>query len=202
MNVSTVILFFILGFLQQGKETWFVDIYLELGGIKGSTLIICSPLAISDCIWHWPLGHVRHVKAKDLEVDYQQGSVIWNEKPIYLHHVPPYPRPCIYVAWWRRFTSVAHHWPGVGRMLGCRILLHFHALANASWFSDVWQRDDALGARWGCSSFSGQHPMRGGQMASSSALMSISLKELPCIVNLESHLEDSWSRRHWFFSVA
>ena len=52
---------------------------------------------------------------------------------------------------------------GCGRMLGCRIRLHFHPLANASWFSDVWQRDDALGARWGCSSFSGQHAMRGGQ---------------------------------------
>ena len=98
-------------------------------------------------------------------VDYQQvfGSVIWNQRPIYLCHVPPYPRPCICVAWWRRFTSVAHRWPGVGRMLGCRIRLHFHPLANASWFSDVWQRDDALGARWGCSSFSGQHAMRGGQ---------------------------------------
>ena len=33
----------------------------------------------------------------------------------------------------------------------------FTLLANASWFWDVWQRDDALGARWGCSSFSGQH---------------------------------------------
>ena len=40
--------------------------------------------------------------------------------------IMPYPRPCICVAWWRRFTSVAHRWPGVGRMLGCRILLHFH----------------------------------------------------------------------------
>ena len=39
----------------------------------------------------------------------------------------------------------------------------FTFLANASWFADVWQRDDALGARWGCSSFSGQHAMRGGQ---------------------------------------
>ena len=39
----------------------------------------------------------------------------------------------------------------------------FTLLANASWFSDVWQRDHALGARWGCSSFSGQHAMRGGQ---------------------------------------
>ena len=35
-------------------------------------------------------------------VDYQQGSVIWNEWPTYLYHVPPYPRPCICVAWWRR----------------------------------------------------------------------------------------------------
>ena len=54
-----------------------------------------------------------------------------------------------------------------GRVWGvcwdARSVCIFTLLANASWFSDVWQRDDALGARWGCSSFSGQHAMRGGQ---------------------------------------
>ena len=87
--------------------------YLELGRIKGSTQIICSPLQISDCIWRWPLGRLKHVKAED-----------WNERPIYLYHVPPYPRP--YMDAWKVQRSVAHRWPGVGRMLGCRILLHFH----------------------------------------------------------------------------
>ena len=84
----------------------------------------------------------------------------------------------------------------------------FTLLANASWFSDVWQRDDALGARWGCSSFSGQHAMRGGQ----TCFKQCSVTEynvhfsqrtpLQCFFTLESHFEDSWSPLRWFFSVA
>ena len=83
----------------------------------------------------------------------------------------------------------------------------FTLLANASWFSDVWQRDDALGARWGCSSFSGQHAMRGGQTCfrqCSVTEYSVHFSQrtpLHCFFTLESHFEDSWSRRHWFFSV-
>ena len=32
------------------------------------TLIICSPLGISDCMWRWPLGRLKHVKAEYLDL--------------------------------------------------------------------------------------------------------------------------------------
>ena len=43
--------------------------YLELGGIKGCTpKNIFNPLQMSDGIWRWPLGRLKHVKAEYLDV--------------------------------------------------------------------------------------------------------------------------------------
>ena len=67
----------------------------------------------------------------------------------------------------------AHRWPGVGLVLGClhnapiprqdiHKARHWTLKANASWFWDVWQRDDALKCSLGVPSGSWLACWRGG----------------------------------------
>ena len=85
---------------------------------------------------------------------------------------------------WKVQTTVGRVW---GACWDAGFFCIFTLVANASWFSDVWQRDDALGARWGCSSFSGQHARRGGQTCfKQCSVTSIALNELPSIAWISS----------------
>ena len=118
-----------------------------------------------------------------------------------MYHVPPYPRP--YMDAWKVQRSVAHRWPGVGRMLGCRILLHFHPFGQRILiFGRMTARRCArcsLGVfqlLWPACYEGRPNVLQAVQC--NGVIASISLNELLCsvFVTLESHFEDSWSRRH------